>query len=137
VSRDIVVEILTPDRRLFDGPVSEVILPAHDGQCGILPGHGDFVGLLGTGVLRAVRDANPEFFMISGGLYSVNEGQLTVFAELAESVADINLEQARARVAEIEQTFADHAHYNPADYDTLKSDYEKNRARVNACQRQL
>ncbi len=133
MAKDFNIEILTPNRAVYAGQSSEVYLPAYDGQTGVLPGHGDFVGLLGTGVLRSQSKGQTQHFMVSGGLYSMLENTLSIFAEIAEIPEEIDAAKASARMKEIEQIYADHAHYQPEDYDKLKADYEKNRARVEAC----
>ncbi len=135
MSKDFSLEVLTPSRRVLRTRTTEVYLPAHDGEAGVLPGHGDFVGLLGTGVLRAAAEGHPRFVMLSGGLFTVEHGALTILAETAEAAEEIDREKSAARVAEIEQIFADHAKYNPEDYECLTDDYNKHRARVDACDR--
>jgi len=135
MSRELSIEILTPNRVLLREQVSEVYFPAYDGERGVLPGHSDFIGLLGTGVLRAVKAQHRRYFMLSGGLYAVRDGVLSFFAEVAEGHNDIDCDKASSRVAEIEQTFADLARYKPEDYDKLKFDYVKNQARVEVCRR--
>ena len=127
------LEILSPHRVLYSGVVQAVTLAAYDGQTGILPAHGDFVGLLGTGVLQAQTLSGRKNFVVSGGLFSVKNKNLTVFAETSETIEEINLSQAQAIIKQIEENFADFAHYRPESYQQLQADLALNNARIKAC----
>ena len=83
-------EILTPGKKLINVEVSEVIFHAYDGERGVLPNHENFIGRLGTGALKLVREKQDYWYMISGGVYEVKNGNLTLFAVQAESVDQID-----------------------------------------------
>lgn len=135
MSKEFQVEVLTPSRQLFKDKASEVVLPAYDGECGVLPDHGDFVGLLGTGVLKIRREGAESYYFIGTGAYQVTAGKLTIFAEQAEETEDIDLQAAKSRVAELEAVFADHEKFSPTDYDSQLSEYQEQQARIEVCQK--
>ena len=54
------LEIVTPDRQLFSGPVDEVTVPSTTGYLGILPGHAPLLAELGIGEVVADRLAHRE-----------------------------------------------------------------------------
>ena len=87
-------EILTPGKKLINVEVSEVIFHAYDGERGVLPNHENFIGRLGTGALKLVREKQDYWYMISGGVYEVKNGNLTLFAVQAESVDQIDKAKA-------------------------------------------
>lgn len=124
------LEILTPVRRLFDGPVSEVILPAYDGEVGILPGHEDFIGALGTGPLKIIRDGDDYWFLVSEGFYRVQKDRLVILAEEGEPAQGIDLEAQQAKLKQLDAELADHAHFAPERYESWKREYDQVRGRL-------
>ena len=100
---DFSVEIVTPEKLLLSEEVTEVVLPAHDGETGILAAHQDFVGVLGTGPLKFIQGGNDYWCVVSSGVYEIKEGKLSITAELGERAEDVNAEATRSRVGEIEK----------------------------------
>jgi F-type H+-transporting ATPase subunit epsilon len=92
------LEIVTPERRAFEGDVDEVIVPGAEGVLGILPHHAPLVSLLGHGVLRLKRGTEEEEFAIFGGFLQVRPDRVVVLAETADLASDIDVVRAeRAR----------------------------------------
>jgi F-type H+-transporting ATPase subunit epsilon len=92
------LEIVTPERRAFEGDVDEVIVPGSEGEMGILPHHAPLISLLGQGVLRLKRGGQEEVFAIFGGFLQVRPDRVVVLAETADMASEIDLERAeRAR----------------------------------------
>ena len=130
MSKNFRLEILTPGRELLKAEVSEVVLPAQDGECGILAEHEDFVGLVGTGPLKIVKGGNDYWFMVSRGVFEVRSGEVTVFASLAEKADEVKVDEAKSKVTELEKLFADHQKFDPDSYPAQKIAYDQNRARL-------
>ena len=77
------VSLVSPERMLFEGDASAVVVPAYDGKVGILPRHAPFMALLGSGTL-VVRDGENEHrFGVSGGFVQVVRNVVRVAAERA------------------------------------------------------
>lgn len=124
------LEILTPVRKLFDGAVSEVVIPAYDGEVGVLPGHANFIGALGTGPLKIVRDGDDYWFLVSEGFYRVQGDRLVVLAEIGEQGDGIDLDKQTARLKELEREMADHQTFKPERYDSWRREYDQVRSRI-------
>lgn len=76
------LKVFTPYGSLFSGDVSEVLLPAHDGELGVLPHHENFIGLLGTGEVRIVSGGSkPVSLTVAEGVFKVTDGELEVIAQ--------------------------------------------------------
>lgn len=98
------VEILTPKKKLLSEEVSEVVLPAYDGERGILANHEDFIGLLGTGPLKLLKDGNDYWCMVSSGVYEIKGGKLSIIAEVGEKAEEVNgIENMSAKKSELEE----------------------------------
>ena len=103
MAKEFELEILTPLCELVKTSVSEVVVPSHDGERGILANHEDFVGLLGTGALKMVENGDDYWFMVSSGVLEVSGGKVKVLAEVGEEASQIDPDQERARAGELEK----------------------------------
>lgn len=130
MSKDFSLEILTPARELLRTTVSEVVLPAFDGERGILAQHEDFIGILGTGPVKIVREGDDYWFMVSEGVYEVRDGTVTLYAELAESAEEVDVDAASTRVKELEEIFAKVDTFDIEAYPAQKLAYDRSQARL-------
>jgi len=128
------LRVLTPSRELISALVTEVLLPAHDGEVGVLANHGNFIGVLGTGVLKLVTKGDDYWFMVSAGIFEVRHAQVTVLADQGEAMSDINIDAARAKVAELEPVLSEKSSYD-GDFELLKIEFERAKARLEAHRR--
>jgi F-type H+-transporting ATPase subunit epsilon len=76
------LEIITPDKRIFEGEVNSVILPGIDGWFGILKDHAPLISALQSGTVK-VTDKNSAAlqFDIQGGVVEVLNNRIIVLAE--------------------------------------------------------
>jgi F-type H+-transporting ATPase subunit epsilon len=90
------LRVVTPEGAVYDGPVTVVVVPSHDGETAFLKGHAAFVGLLGIGELRyhAAGGGTAHYFL-GGGVVQVVHDVVTVLAESV--VAARALDTAKAR----------------------------------------
>ena len=88
------LEIVTPERLAYEDEVDMVLVPAIDGELGILPHHTPLVSLLGVGELKIRKGADEESFAIAGGFLQVRPDKVVVMAETADLDAEIDLERA-------------------------------------------
>ena len=90
------VEILTPNRLLLQDEADELNLPATDGYLGILPGHVALLTNLGLGQLMLRKDGQQRYLTVFQGYMEVSEDKVTVLAEIAEDMAEIDPQRAAA-----------------------------------------
>jgi F-type H+-transporting ATPase subunit epsilon len=96
MAESIELTIATPEKILCRETVLYVQIPAFDGYVGILPRHAPFLSLLGIGVLTCRRPAKPDMlFTLTSGCFEIAGDRVTVLADVAESVPDLDLERAR------------------------------------------
>jgi F-type H+-transporting ATPase subunit epsilon len=78
------VQVISPEKVLFEGEASSLVAPAHDGQVGILAGHAPMMTLLGRGTLRLEGGATGgRAFAVEGGFLQVVDDQVRVVTERA------------------------------------------------------
>jgi F-type H+-transporting ATPase subunit epsilon len=101
------LEIVSPERRVYEDDVDMVIVPGRNGQLGILPRHTRLISSLGVGELRIKKGGTEESLLISGGFVEVRPDKVIVMADLAEHSDEIDeskAAEARKRAeAELEQ----------------------------------
>jgi F-type H+-transporting ATPase subunit epsilon len=101
------LEIVSPERRVFEDDVDMVVVPGRNGQLGILPHHTRLISSLGVGELRIKKDGGEQSMLISGGFVEVRPDKVIVMADLAEHSDEIDearAAEARKRAeAELEQ----------------------------------
>ncbi|HLV33599.1 MAG TPA: ATP synthase F1 subunit epsilon [Spirillospora sp.] len=91
------VEIVTQERKVFDEPEADmIIIPAAEGEMGVLPHHAPVLTTLGFGELVVRKGQREERFAIYGGVVDVRPDKVVVLADLAESSFALDLERIEA-----------------------------------------
>lgn len=75
------LEIITPDRKVFEGEVSSAVFPGAAGQFEVLNNHAPMIAALQAGELRVTSATGRESFQVSGGVVEVLRNNVTVLAE--------------------------------------------------------
>ncbi len=89
-------EIVSQDRTVFEGDVDIVVLPGSAGEMGILPHHAPLLTTLKFGVIKVRTKGVEEIFTVAGGVAEIQPEIVTVLADAAENVREIDLERAEA-----------------------------------------
>ena len=99
-------EIVSQDRMVWEGDADTVIVPGTAGEMGILPNHAPLLTTLKFGILKVRTKGQEELFTVAGGLVEVQPDLITVLADSAENVREIDVaraEAARKRAEELLQ----------------------------------
>jgi len=97
-------EIVSQDRMVWEGDADIVVVPGVAGEMGILPNHAPLLSTLKFGILKVRSKGAEEVFTIAGGVIEVQPALITVLADSAENVAEIDVaraEDARKRAEQI------------------------------------
>lgn len=90
------LKVLASDRIFFDGKCEMVVLPAMDGELGILANHGDTVAALKMGEMRIKHeDGTWEIALIGNGVVQDVNNRVTVLTEFAEHPDEIDARRAK------------------------------------------
>ncbi len=83
------LEIITPDKKYFDGEIVSVIVPGTVGSFEVLNNHAPIISTLDHGkiVIRASANAKTQTFFIKGGVIEVLNNKVILLAEGVEAVA--------------------------------------------------
>ncbi len=91
----IAVDILTPEKVVMQTEADSVVVPAADGELGILLNHAPLLAELKPGQIRLRVGDELKLFAVSGGYVEVRNNHVAIFAETAEMAQDIDVERAR------------------------------------------
>jgi F-type H+-transporting ATPase subunit epsilon len=95
------IVVVTPEQQVLEETISQAILPAHDGQIGILTGRAPLLIKLGQGPLKLdFTGGRSRRLYVEGGIAQMKENKLTVLTQMAVPAEQINVESARAELAE-------------------------------------
>jgi len=113
------LEVVSPERMVYNDDVDMVIVPGRNGQLGILPHHTPLISSLGVGELRIKKSGSEESMLISGGFVEVRPDKVIVMADLAEHSDEIDeakaveaRKQAEAQLGEV---------YDPVDIARVRA----------------
>jgi len=96
-------DLVSPEKLLFSGDVEQVDMPGAEGDFGVLAGHAPFVSSLRPGILTVHAASGEQKIVVLGGFAEVSADGLTVLAEVAEKVADIDRAMIATKIGELEQ----------------------------------
>ena len=128
-------EIVSQDRQVFAGDADMVIVPGVLGEMGILPNHAPLLSTLKFGILKVRFQGQEQVFTIAGGVIEVQPDLVTVMADAAENVLEIDVsraEDAKRRAEELIKLGP------PPDTDTylkIESSLRKSNLRLEAVRR--
>ncbi|HEY61608.1 MAG TPA: ATP synthase F1 subunit epsilon [Anaerolineae bacterium] len=128
-------EIVSQDRTVFQGDVDIVVAPSADGEMGILPNHAPLLANLKYGILKVRTQGKEEVFTVAGGVIEVQPDIVTVLADAAENVEEIDIARAEAAKVRAEKFLAEGP---PPDTDTylkMEAALRRSQLRLSAVRR--
>ena len=109
-------EIVSQDHTVFQGDVDIVVLPGVAGEMGILPHHAPVLTILKYRVIKVRRAGKEELFTVAGGMAEVQPDIVTILADAAENIKEIDITRAQAAKKRAEDELAK---LKPEDHDAL------------------
>jgi F-type H+-transporting ATPase subunit epsilon len=100
-------ELVSPERLVFSGAVTQVDVPGEEGEFGVLAGHAPYVATLKPGVLTIYGEGAPQRIVVRGGFAEAGPDGLTVLAEQALPVAEIDAVMVAQAIKNAEEDVAD------------------------------
>ncbi len=96
-------DLVSPERLLISGEVTQVDVPGAEGDFGVMAGHAPFVTTLRPGILTIKRNGGEEKVVIFGGFAEVSPNGLTVLADVATAVEDFDKAVLDAQIKKSEE----------------------------------
>jgi F-type H+-transporting ATPase subunit epsilon len=88
------LEIVTPEKKMYEGDVDEVRVNTSEGEIGILPHHVNLFSRVEPGELKIKKDGKDEYMAITGGFLEVSNNTVTLLADYAVHADAIEVDKA-------------------------------------------
>jgi F-type H+-transporting ATPase subunit epsilon len=96
-------DLVSPEKLAFSGEVDQVDIPGVEGDFGVLAGHAPVVAAIRPGILTVTTGASHEKIIVLGGLAEVSEKGLTVLADVATSLEELDRAKFAETITEMEE----------------------------------
>ena len=100
-------DLVSPEKLAFSGEVDQVDVPGFEGDFGVLAGHAPVVSVLRPGILTIIVDGVRQKVIVTGGLAEVSEKGLTVLADVATSIQELDRAQFADKISEMEEKLSE------------------------------
>jgi F-type H+-transporting ATPase subunit epsilon len=120
---------------VFEGDADIVIVPGEMGEMGVLPNHAPLLSTLKYGILTVRSQGREEYFSVAGGVVEIQPDIITVLADAAENVREIDVARAEAARRRAEEFLEKGP---PPDTDTylkMEAALKRSNLRLEAVQR--
>ncbi len=101
-------DLVSPERLLLSGEVEQVDVPGSEGDFGVLAGHAPVIAAIRPGILTVTTGGTHQKIIVLGGLAEVSEKGLTVLADVATSMEELDRAKLAATIAEMEENLKEH-----------------------------
>jgi F-type H+-transporting ATPase subunit epsilon len=103
-------DLVSPEKLLFSGEVTQVDVPGSEGDFGVLAGHAPIVTTLRPGILVIYAERETLRIVIEGGFAEVGPAGLTVLADMAVPVDEFDVAQLAGVIQDTAEDVADETH---------------------------
>jgi F-type H+-transporting ATPase subunit epsilon len=100
-------ELVSPDKVLFSGEVDQVDVPGSEGDFGVLAGHAPLIALIRPGIMTVYAGGEQTKLVVLGGFAEVGPDGLTVLADVATALDDLDRGALQAQIADMETRVKD------------------------------
>jgi F-type H+-transporting ATPase subunit epsilon len=125
-------EIVSQDRIVFQGEADMVTLPGGNGVMGILPNHTPLLSTLQFGIITVKTRTEELHFTAAGGVVEVQPDQITILADAAENVIELDESRAEAAKQHAEELLKKGIPLDTDNYLALQAALRKSNLRLNA-----
>jgi F-type H+-transporting ATPase subunit epsilon len=100
-------DLVSPEKLAFSGEVDQVDVPGVEGDFGVLAGHAPVVAAIRPGILVVTSGGTHQKIIVLGGLAEVSDKGLTVLADVATSIKDLDRQAFASQISEMEAKLAE------------------------------
>lgn len=124
------LEIVTPEKKVFDETVDSVTVPTATGEVGILPNHSPLISSLKSGILSFANKGTSEKMVVSGGFVEVSTNKVSVLTDIAEKADEIDVEAAKAEREAAQKVLSGTFSGTEEEFEAEKERLERAQARI-------
>lgn len=101
-------DLVSPEKLAFSGEVDQVDVPGVEGDFGVLAGHAPVVAVIRPGILTVTSGGSHQKIIVLGGIAEVSEKGLTVLADVATSLDELDRAKFAEQISEMEAKLTEH-----------------------------
>ena len=116
----LILEIVTPEARVYSDTIDTVVIPTTSGEVGILPGHIPLLTQIEQGELRVTKNGQTQWLAVSGGFAEVEGDRVHVLAENAITEEKIDENAVEAALKRAEEQLREAKNIDPQEYEHLQ-----------------
>ncbi|MGO4716448.1 F0F1 ATP synthase subunit epsilon [Bradyrhizobium sp. 2TAF24] len=118
-------DLVSPEKIAFSGEVDQVDVPGLEGDFGVLAGHSPLVASVRPGILTVTVNGKHQKIIVLGGLAEVNAKGLTVLADTATSIEELDRAAFAQQIADMEEGLKDEEPGDALDRAISRLDHYK------------
>jgi len=118
------LEIVTPEKRVYESTVTSVVLPTREGEIGVLAGHIPLIAILEAGEIEVVKEGVQDYIAVDKGYIRILGDRISVLTEAAIDIDHIDLDrvhEARQRAEKAIEDAKQNKEIDPLELDKLES----------------
>src|SRR5215469_13139099 len=100
-------DLVSPEKLAFSGEVDQVDVPGFEGDFGVLAGHAPIVAALRPGILVIRSGGRQQKVIVLGGLAEVSDNTMTVLADVATAIEEVDRKAFADQIAQMEAKLAE------------------------------
>jgi F-type H+-transporting ATPase subunit epsilon len=100
-------ELVSPERLLMSQEAEEVVVPGSEGYFTVMKGHAPYMSTMRPGVVEVKLGGQNDRIFVRGGFADVSVGGLTILAEQAIPLAEVDSAMLAEEVKNAEEDVAD------------------------------
>jgi len=129
------LEVITPERKVYEDDVDMVIAPGSEGYLGILPHHTPLLTALGPGEFRVKKGGVEEILAVFGGFMDVRGDRVVVLTEAAEPAEEIDAQRAQQARERAQEVLAQAGTLSAADEARARASLQRALVRIRVSER--
>ncbi|MCL2427826.1 MAG: ATP synthase F1 subunit epsilon [Alphaproteobacteria bacterium] len=131
----VALEIVSPEKLLLSRPVEMVVIPAAEGEIGVLPGHAPMILMLRGGTIRIYENNQVSArLFVGGGFAEITPERCTVLANEAIPVNEVSRAEAEQRLSAAQSDYDAADKQNPTVLDAAMDRLQSARAMLEAAE---
>lgn len=119
------LNIVTPEKKIFENEVDQVSLPTFDGEITVLKNHVPLMTQIKPGELTIKSGGKTEYFVTGGGFVEITGKRVSVLTDLAETSQEISIEKAEEAKRRAEEALKNKVNLSDEEFATAAAALEK------------
>lgn len=124
------LNIVTPEKKIYQADIDQVSLPTLDGEITILPHHIPLMTQIVPGELTIKAQGKTSYFATGGGFVEVTGARVSVLTDLAQTSEEISLEKAEEAKKRAEEALATKHLLSEEEYATVIANLDRSLAQI-------